>query len=109
MPGTLDSALKERLRAVLDDGRVTEAELRKLFDEGRACALILRGQLEKEERRLARLAEEPASEFADIAGALRRVGELRPGLSELDELLAQLQVRAREFRASWLSLVGSAR
>jgi hypothetical protein len=106
---TLDSALKERLRAVLGDGRVTEAELRKLFDEGRACALILRGQLEKEERRLAALAAEPASDFAEIARALRRVGELRPGLSELDELLEQLRVRAREFRASWLSLAGSPR
>ena len=44
---TLDSVLKERLRAVLDSRPVTEAQLRKLFEEGRACALILSGQLDK--------------------------------------------------------------
>ena len=95
--------MKERLRAVLDDRPVTEAELRKLFEEGRACALILNGQLEREEQRLVRLAAEPASEFAEIAGALRRVGELRPDLHELNELLAALGTRAREFRSSWVS------
>jgi hypothetical protein len=103
----LDSALKERLRAVLDDQPVTEAELRKLFEEGHACALILSGQVEREEKRLAQLVAEPASDFADIAGALRRVGELRPDLHELNELLAALTERAREFRASWVSIAGS--
>ena len=49
MADRLDSALKERLRAVLDDQPVTEAELRKLFEEGHACALILSGQVEREE------------------------------------------------------------
>jgi hypothetical protein len=109
VPASLDSALKERLRAVLADAPVTEAELRKLFDEGRACALILRGQAEKEERRLASLAAEPASDFVEIAAALRRVGELRPDVAELEELLDDLRVRAREFRASWLSLDAAAR
>ena len=31
------------------------------------------------------------------------MNELRPGLAELDELLADLEARAREFRASWLA------
>jgi len=106
---TLDSALKARLRAVLEDGRVTEAELRKLFEEGRACALILSGQLEREEERLAQLAAEPDSEFAEMADALRRVGEVRPDLADLHSLLADLEARAREFRASWVSIGGSVR
>ena len=109
MAETLDSALKDRLRAVLENGRVTEAQLRKLFEEGRACALILSGQLEREEQRLVRLAAEPTSEFAHMADALRRVGELRPDLAELHELLDALEARAREFRASWVSIAGSAR
>jgi hypothetical protein len=101
---TLESALKERLRAVLDSRPVTEAELRKLFEEGQACALILSGQLEKEERRLALLSADPAAALADIAAALRGVSELRPGLAELHELLAELTTRARKFRASWVAV-----
>jgi chromosome segregation ATPase len=99
----LDAALKERLRDVLDHRRVTEAELRKLFEEGQACALILAGQLEKSEQRLARLSADPGAPLAELATTLRTVNELRPDLEELRELLAELTVRAREFRASWLS------
>jgi hypothetical protein len=104
MVETLDSALKERLRAVLDrrPQPVTEAELRKLFEEGRACTLILSGQLEGGERRLAELAADPASSLAEVAAAMRTVNELRPDLDELHTLLAELEGRAREFRASWL-------
>jgi hypothetical protein len=103
VPETLDSALKERLRSVLDRQPVTEAELRKLSEEGRACTLILRAQLERSERRLAELAADPTSSLADIAAALRQVQVLRPDLGELQAMLAQLQRRAREFRASWLT------
>jgi chromosome segregation ATPase len=99
----LDSALKERLRAVLDREPVTEAELRKLTEEGGACVLILSGQLERSEQRLAELTSEPRSSLAEIAAAFRRVHELRPDLDELQTLLAELQRRAREFRAAWLS------
>jgi hypothetical protein len=53
---TLDSALKERLRAVLGQRPVTEAELRKLSEQGRACTLILGAQLARSEHRLAELA-----------------------------------------------------
>ena len=51
----LDTALKERLHEVLDDPDrpVTEAELRKLSEEGRACTLILGGELRRLEQRLA--------------------------------------------------------
>jgi hypothetical protein len=100
---TIDSALKARVRAVLGGRPVTEAELRKLFEEGRACGLILDGQLEKGERKLGELASDPESSIAELAAAFRRVNELRPDLDELDELLAELDKRAREFRSSWLS------
>jgi hypothetical protein len=46
---SLDSALKARLRAVLDGQPVTEAELRSMAEEGRACALILSAQLQRGE------------------------------------------------------------
>jgi hypothetical protein len=100
---TLDSALKERLRAVLDRQPVTEAELRKLSEEGRACELILGAELEHGEQRLSELASDPTSSLAEIADTFRRVHELRPDLDELRMLLSELQVRSREFRASWLA------
>jgi len=100
---TLDSALKRELRAVLDARPVTEAELRRLFEDGRACALILAGQLEKEEARLARLSVESAAPFTELAAALRRVNELRPGLEELHRLLNDLDDQARQLRAAWAS------
>jgi hypothetical protein len=99
---TLDSALKERLRAVVQDEPVTEAELRKLAEEGRACELLLSGQLQRSEQRLEALSSDPASSLVEIAAALREVNELRPDLDELEELLADLQARAREFRARWV-------
>jgi chromosome segregation ATPase len=104
VPETLDSALKERLRSVLESEPVTEAELRKLSENGRACALILGAQLERSERRLEELASDPASSLAEIAADLREVNELRPDLAELRDLLGELERRAREFRASWLSV-----
>ena len=103
MAETLDSALKERVRAVLDDRPVTEAELRKLAEEGRACRLIMAGELRRNEERLADLGVDPTSSLVDAAACLRRVNELRPGLAELEALLADLDARAREFRASWLA------
>jgi hypothetical protein len=99
----LDAVLKERLRAVLDDRPVTEAELRKLAEQGRACVLIMGADLRRSEERLAELSSDATSSLADIAACVRRVNELRPGLSELEALLADLEARAREFRASWLS------
>ena len=99
----LDAALKARLRAVLARRCVTEAQLRKVFEEGRACVLILSGELAHTERRLADLSLDSASSMTDIAAAVRRANELRPDLDELHALLADLEGRAREFRASWLS------
>ena len=103
MATTLDSELKDRLRAVLADRRVTEAELRKLAEEGRACALILDSQLAKHEQALAALSADPASSLSEIAEELREVNRLRPDLEELETLLAALQDRAREVRLAWVS------
>ena len=57
----LDTALKVRLHEVLDDPDrpVTEAELRKLSEEGRACTLILGGELQRLEQRLADVHRDP--------------------------------------------------
>jgi chromosome segregation ATPase len=105
---TLDSELKERLRAVLGDRRVTEADLRRLAEEGRACALILRAQLAKREQTLAALSGDPASSLSDIAEALREVNQLRPDLAELEALLDDLEERARQFRLAWVSAASGA-
>jgi hypothetical protein len=103
MTDTLDSALKARLRAVLDGSPPTEMELRRLMEEGRACSLILDGQLEKLEQTLGELASDPESSIADFAATFRRRNALRPDRDELHGLLAELDRRAREFRTSWLS------
>ena len=99
----LDAELIGRLRAVLDRQPVTEAELRRLTEEGRASALIARAHLEKSEQRLDELASAPATPLTQLADALREVHELRPELDELQTLLGQLNGRAREFRQSWVS------
>jgi uncharacterized coiled-coil DUF342 family protein len=103
MAGVLDSALMERLRAVLDRRPVTEAELRKLMEEGRAWAKLAGAQLERSKQRLDELAGDPETPLAELADALREVHELRPELDELHAMLAELQGRAREFRQSWVS------
>jgi hypothetical protein len=100
----LDAALKERLHRVLDDPRspVTEAELRQLSEEGRACTLILGADLERLERQLAQLDGDPGSPLVAIANAFRRVHDFRTHLEELNGLLSALDDRAREVRTSWL-------
>jgi hypothetical protein len=103
MAEPIDASLKARVRAVIGGRPVTEAELRRLFEEGRACALILDGQLASSERTLAELASDPESSLADFASALRRVNEVSPELDELDDLLVELEEHARKFRTSWVS------
>ena len=107
----LDTTLKERLRAVLDDPkrRLTEAELRKLVDQGRACNLILGAELERYQGRLAELDRDPESSLSEIADAFRRISVFRSHLDELDGLLSALHQRAREVRTSWLIATGSPR
>ena len=99
----LDTELRARIRDVLAEPRrpVTEAELRKLSDEGRACRLILGAELERLERRLGNLDADPDSSLGDIARAFRRAHGFREHVEELDALMAALDDRAREARSSW--------
>ena len=99
----LDVELRVRLRDVLEEPRrpVTEADLRKLSEEGRACRLILGAELERLEGRLGKLDADPASSLGAIADAFRRVHDLRAHVGELDELLSALADRARDVRTGW--------
>jgi hypothetical protein len=99
----LDAVLRERLRDALREPPrpLTEAELRSLLDEGRACMLILGGELRRLERRLAKLDRDPEASFSEITDAFRRVSELRTHVEELGVLLGTLKTRAQEVRSSW--------
>jgi predicted phage gp36 major capsid-like protein len=98
----LDVVLKQRVRAVLAGQPCTEAELRQLFEEGRACARILDAQLTHTERELDVLDAEPDSSIAELAAHVRRANTLRPQLAELESLLEDLEAQARNVRASWV-------
>jgi hypothetical protein len=99
----LDAVLKERLRDVLQEPPrpMTESELRGLLEEGRACMLILSGELDRLERRLAQRDGDPDTSFSALTDAFRGVNELRTHVEELRALLAALDTRAHEVRASW--------
>jgi hypothetical protein len=100
----LDTALKERIRIVLDDPQrlVTEGQLRKPSEDGRAYRLIRGAELERLERRLAALDADPGSALGAIAPAFRLVHDFRAHLAELNRLLSALDDRARQVRTSWL-------
>jgi chromosome segregation ATPase len=98
----LDAALKGRLRAVLAERTVTESVLRRLAEEGAACALILEARLARSERQLSELSGDPESSLAEIAEAMRSINELKPDLEELHALLGGLDAYARELRSTWL-------
>lgn len=99
---TLDSALTARLRETLAGGTVTETDLRELSAQGDGWARTLRGQLRASERRLRALNADSGSPIAEIAEELRRIETLRPQLTELRRLLADLDARGRELRTAWL-------
>jgi chromosome segregation ATPase len=98
----LDFALISRLQEVLDRRPATEAELRSLKEQADGWERALSGQVESSERRLRRLNANPASSLAQIASELRRVERLRPQLTEVRSLLADLEQRSRQLRTEWL-------
>jgi hypothetical protein len=100
----LDVTLKRRIREVLDDPErlVTEAELRKLSDEGNGMTRIHGAELQRLEQRLAELDADPASPFGAIGPAYRRVHDFREHLAELGGLLTALEERARQVRTTRL-------
>src|SRR5262245_16830517 len=99
----LDAVLRERLHDVLHERPrpLTEAELRSLLEEGRACRLILGAELERLEQRLAKLDSDPSTSLGEIADAFRRVHQFRAHVDGLDRLLAELDDRAGEVRGAW--------
>jgi hypothetical protein len=100
--GALDSSLLRRVREVVGRRPVTESELRALVDATDGWARALQAQVDASERRLARLAADPASPLAEQARELRRVELLQPALDEACTLLAGLEARARRLRSDWL-------
>ena len=92
----LDAVLRERLQDVLHERPrpLTEAELRSLLEEGRACRLILGAELDRLEQRLGRLDGDPSSSLGEIADAFRQVHDFRAHVEGLDRLLAELDDRA---------------
>src|SRR4051794_9636306 len=102
MAVTPDLALLTRLREVLGDEPVTEAELRTLTEQADGLVRALRAQLAGSERRVDELNEDADSSLTEIAAELHRVESLRPRLDEAQSLLADLDTRARELRTQWL-------
>jgi len=99
---TPDLVLLGRLRDVLADKPVTETELRRLIEQADGLVRTLGANVNGSEGRLAELAEDPDSSLTEIASELHRVEELRPRLEEARSLLAELEIRARELRTSWV-------
>ena len=106
MAKILDSALTARLREVVAGGSVTETALRELTEQAGDWAHLLEAQIWAGERKLAKLSADPAGSMVEIAEELRHVKMLRPELVEVRELLADLERRARELRATWLRAAG---
>jgi hypothetical protein len=99
---TPDLALLERLREVLDNQPVTESELRGLIDQSGGLVRTLGAHIAGSERRLTELTDDPDTSLTEIARELKRVEALRPRLDEARSLLADLEIRARELRTSWV-------
>jgi hypothetical protein len=97
-----DLLLLERLRDVVAQQPVTETELRGLIEQADGLVRTLGAHMAGSERRLNELSADPDSSLKEIATELHRVEGLRPRLDEARTLLADLEVRARELRTSWL-------
>lgn len=102
MSDSLDSRLLARLREVLGESPVTEAELRALIEQADGWARALRAHVESSERRLESLAADAESPLAEVARELRRVDLLHPALTDALALLESLEARARQLRTAWL-------
>jgi hypothetical protein len=87
---------------VLDNQPITESELRGLIDQSDGLVRALGAHIAGSERRLTELTDDPDSSLTEIARELKRVEALRPKLEEARSLLAGLDTRARELRASWV-------
>lgn len=97
-----DRALLNRLRDVVAERPVTEAELRGLIEEADGLVRVLGAHMAGSERRLTELSNDPESLLGEIAAELRRVTEFRLRLEDARALLAGLEERARAVRTEWL-------
>jgi hypothetical protein len=87
---------------VLRDEPVTETELRTLIEQTDGLVRALGAHVAGSEHRLTELAADPDSSLSEIASELHRVDGLRPRLVEARSLLADLEIRARQLRTTWL-------
>lgn len=102
MADALRFDMLDRLRAALDDERLTEAELRTLTEQADALVRVATGQVEASERRLDELTADGATSLADVAAELQRVERARRTLREARTLQVAFSERAHELRAAWL-------
>jgi hypothetical protein len=98
----MELALVDRLREVVNDEPVTEAELRTLIEQADGLVRSLGAHVSASERRLEELNADPASSLTVIAGELHRVETLSAQLVDARSLRAGLERRARELRTAWL-------
>jgi hypothetical protein len=92
----------DRLREVLSEERVTEAELRSLTERADALVRVSSAQVEASERRLDVLSEDASSPLSEVAAELHRVETVRRSLVEARSLQAALAQRAHALRSGWL-------
>jgi hypothetical protein len=92
----------DRLREVLYEERVTEAELRSLTERADALVRVSSAQVEASERRLDELSDDASSPLSEVAAELHRVETVRRRLDEARSLQAALEQRAHELRTAWL-------
>ncbi len=100
---TLELALRRRLAEVVAGAAATEAELRRLAEQGEALSRGLQAAADSGEAHLEALATEPDASIAELASELRRVEGLRAELEALRPILSALDGRARELRGSWIN------
>ena len=96
-----------QLEAVLRGEPTTESELRTLSEAADAWTRALEAQVAASERRLDRLDREQAASLAEIRCELKRIDKLLPQLREARRRRAELETRARELRAAWLTESGA--
>jgi hypothetical protein len=99
----IDFELLERLREVVRDSPVTEAELRTLDERADALIRALHGHIAGSERRLDELSAHDDASLGEIAKELHRLETHRAALGEAHALRRALERRAREVRSGWLS------
>ena len=90
--------MRRRLAEVVAGESATEAELRRLAEQGQVLIAGLEAAAEEGEARLNVLASEPHTPVAELASELRQVEALRAELEGLRPVLSALEQRAQKLR-----------